>query len=65
MIDKATSVSLDNNKPLRTPTKETWDENHAVVSQAKCQANAPEHIHIFLKANECNSVMDEVSGSVL
>ena len=65
MINKATSVSLDSNKPLRTPTNETWDANHAVASQAQRQAKALEPINIFLKANECNSVIDKVSGSAL
>ena len=65
MSDKATSVSQVDNKPRCTPTNETRDFHHAVVSQAQQQVNALEHIDSFLKANECNSVIDEVSGSAL
>ena len=58
-------VSQVDNKPRRTPTNETRDARHAGVSEAHRKANALKHIDSFLKTNECNSVIDEVSGSAL
>ena len=63
--DKVTSVSQGDNKTRRIPTNETWDAHHAGVSQVQQQANALKHIDSFLKINECNLVIDEVSASAL